>query len=200
RQSPQGHRPGPAWPSSGVNGQTINYGMDPDVVNDPRYGDLMDDALLAIPSISLVTETRHLFDSQTGIYVNAGRTGRSWERPVSAELIHPDGSEGFQINAGLRIRGGYSRNDTNPKHAFRLFFRSEYGASKLIYPLFEDEGVNEFDNMDLRTSQNYSWSYGGDSRNTMVREVFSRDAQHDMGHPYTRSRYYHLYLNGHYWG
>jgi hypothetical protein len=81
-----------------------------------------------------------------------------------------------------------------------LFFRNEYGESKLTYPLFGDEGVDEFDNMDLRTSQNYSWSYGGDSRNTMVREVFSRDAQRDMGHPYTRSRYYHLYLNGHYWG
>ena len=199
-QSPQGQKPGPDWPASGVNGQTINYGMDPDIVNDPRYADLMDDALLAIPSISLVTEARHLFDSKTGIYVNAGRLGRNWERPASAELINPDGTEGFQINAGLRIRGGYSRNDTNPKHAFRLFFRNEYGDAKLTYPLFGDEGVDEFDNIDLRTSQNYSWSYGGDSRNTMVREVFSRDAQRDMGHPYTRSRYYHLYLNGHYWG
>ena len=199
-QSPNGQKPGPAWPSSGVNGQTINYGMDPDVVNDPRYADLMDDALLAVPSISLVTETRHLFNSKTGIYVHAQALGRTWERPVSVELIHPDGTEGFQTNAGLRIRGGYSRNGTNPKHAFRLFFRAEYGQSKLTYPLFGDEGVDEFDNVDLRTSQNYSWSYGGDSRNTMVREVFSRDAQRDMGHPYTRSRYYHLYLNGHYWG
>ena len=37
-------------------------------------------------------------------------------------------------------------------------------------------------------------------RNTAVREVFSRDTQRDMGQPYTRSRYYHLYLNGMYWG
>jgi hypothetical protein len=28
-QSPTGAKPGPAWPSSGVNGQTIDYGMDP---------------------------------------------------------------------------------------------------------------------------------------------------------------------------
>jgi hypothetical protein len=34
----------------------------------------------------------------------------------------------------------------------------------------------------------------------MVKEVFSRDTQRDMGQPYTRSRYYHLYLNGMYWG
>jgi len=200
RQSPTGSAPGPGWPSGNVNGQTINYGMDPDVVNDSRYKDLMDDALLAIPSISLVTDLDNLFDSSKGIYVNARMLGRTWERPVSAELINPDGSEGFQIDAGLRIRGGYSRNDSNPKHAFRLFFRAEYGQTKLRFPLFEDEGVGEFDNVDLRTSQNYSWSYDGSSKNTMVREVFSRDVQRDMGQPYTRSRYYHLYLNGQYWG
>ena len=34
----------------------------------------------------------------------------------------------------------------------------------------------------------------------MVREVFSRDVQGEMGQPYTRSRYYHLYINGQYWG
>src|SRR5574340_1207672 len=34
----------------------------------------------------------------------------------------------------------------------------------------------------------------------MLREVFSRDLQGATGEPYTRSRYYHLYLNGQYWG
>ncbi|MFC1793196.1 lamin tail domain-containing protein [Planctomycetota bacterium] len=200
RQSPNGETPGFGWPSGYVKGQIINYGMDPDVVNDSRYKDLMDDALLAIPSISLVTDLKNLFNSSDGIYVNATSYGRNSERPVSVELINPDGSEGFQIDAGLRIRGGYSRNGTNPKHAFRLFFRAEYGQPKLRFPLFEDEGVSEFDNVDLRTAQNYSWSYDNSSKNTMVREVFSRDVQRDMGQPYTRSRYYHLYLNGHYWG
>jgi len=200
RQSPTGQAPGPSWPAGSVNGQTINYGMDPDIVNDSRYKDLMDDALLAIPSISLVTDLENLFDSSKGIYVNARMLGRTWERPVSVELINPDGSEGFQIDAGLRIRGGYSRNNSNPKHAFRLFFRAEYGQAKLRFPLFDDEGVSKFDNVDLRTAQNYSWSYDNSSKNTMVREVFSRDVQRDMGQPYTRSRYYHLYLNGQYWG
>jgi hypothetical protein len=35
---------------------------------------------------------------------------------------------------------------------------------------------------------------------TFVREVFSRDLQRETGQPYTRSRYYHLYINGVYWG
>jgi len=202
QQSPTGASPGRGWPTGSVNGQTLNYGMDPDVVNDSRYKDLMDDALIAIPTISLVTDPANLFDAQKGIYVNARMQGETWERPVSAELIYPDESEGFQVDAGLRIRGGYSRSGSNPKHAFRLFFRAEYGTSTLHYPLFGDEGVDDFDTIDLRTGQNYSWSFEGASnpRDTFVREVFSRDTQRDMGRPYTRSRYYHLYLNGQYWG
>jgi hypothetical protein len=180
--------------------------MDPDVVNDPRYRDLMEDALLSIPSISLVIDLHHLFNSSTGIYVNALQDGRAWERPASMELIYPDGSEGLNINIGLRIRGGYGRSGSNPKHAFRLFFRAEYGTARLQYPLFGDEGVDEFEKMDLRTSQNYSWAFKGaggldhGGKNTLLREVFSRDVQGAMGQPYTRSRYYHLYINGQYWG
>ncbi|HEY3395313.1 MAG TPA: CotH kinase family protein, partial [Lacipirellulaceae bacterium] len=126
--------------------------------------------------------------------------GNSWERPATVELIHPDGTPGFEVNAGLRIRGGYSRSGDNPKHAFRFFFRGDYGDSKLEYPLFGDEGVDEFDVLDLRTSQNYSWSFHGDHQNTFEREVFGRDLQRDLGLPYTRSRYHHLYINGVYWG
>ena len=200
RQSLAGGSPGSGWPSGAVNSQVIDYGMDPDVVNNIRYKDLMDDALLAIPSISLVTKLENLFDAGTGIYTHPQAEGRAWERPVSVELLHPDGSEGFQIDAGLRIRGGFSRSTSNPKHAFRLLFRPEYGQSKLKYPLFGDEGTDEFENVDLRTSQNYSWAFQGDRQNTMVREDFSRDLQGEMGHPYTRSRYYHLYINGQYWG
>jgi hypothetical protein len=191
--------PGGGWPETSINGQVIDLDMDPDVVNDGRYAADMDDALLALPSISVVTDLAGLFDPATGIYVNATEHGTEWERLCSVELINPDGSGGFSVNAGLRIRGGWSRHENYPKHAFRLFFREEYGAAKLKYPLFGDEGVSEFDNVDLRCEQNYSWANGSE-HNTMVREVFSRDTQRDMNQPYTRSRYYHLYLNGMYWG
>lgn len=201
KQSPDGVAPGAGWPQGSVNNQVFDYGMDPDVVNDPRYTDLIEDSLKAIPTVSLVTDLAHLFDEDTGIYVHPQSEGRRWERPVSVELIHPDDTVGFHINAGLRIRGGSTgRRSDNPKHAFRLLFRPEYGAGALRYPLFGDEGVDTFSALDLRTSQNYSWSLQGHARNTMVREVFSRDVQGEMGQPYTRSRYYHLYLNGQYWG
>ncbi|MHC4112195.1 MAG: lamin tail domain-containing protein, partial [Planctomycetota bacterium] len=226
-QSPNGEPPGPNWPSGSINNQVIDYGMDPDIVNDGTWGTQLKDALMAIPTISIVTDLKNLFDPGTGIYVNAGGHGYTWERPTSLELIYPPNPQGpgfpdlawisdangaimwglpldmrggFQINAGLRIRGGYSRSTNNPKHAFRFFFRREYGDGKLNYPLFGDEGVESFDKVDLRTSQNYSWSFGGDTANAMCRDVWARDSQGLTGQAYTRSRYYHLYINGQYWG
>jgi hypothetical protein len=115
------------------------------------------------------------------------------------KLIDPNGGEEFQIDAGMRIRGAASRSSGNPKHSFRLFFRSIYGG-ELNFPLFGDEGVSVFDKVDLRTSQNYSWAFEQTPYETFIRETFARDAQRDVGMPYTRSRYYHLYINGQYWG
>ncbi len=192
--------PGGSWPTTNTNQQVIDLAMDSRVVTDSKYSNLIDDAFLQIPSISISTDMENLFDPSVGIYVNAGGHGLDWEKFSSVELINPDGSNGFMVNAGLRIRGGWSRHSEYPKHAFRLFFREDYGAAKLNFPLFENEGVSEFDKIDLRCEQNYAWSNWGGEHNTMVREVFSRDSQRDMDQPYTRSRYYHLYLNGMYWG
>ncbi len=192
--------PGGDWPQASVNGQVIDLEMDPAIVNDPRYARHMTASLKDIPSLSLVTETSDMFGQSQGIYVNPYGRGRDWERQCSLELINGDNSVGFRVNAGVRIRGGTSRNPGNPKHSFRFIFRKEYGAGKLRYPLFGDEGPDKFDKIDLRTEQNYSWSMDGDSHNTFLRDIFSRDTQRDMGQPYTRGRYYHLYLNGMYWG
>ena len=199
-QSADGAAPS-GWPGDGsVNGQAMNYGMDPDVVGGVFSRAEVIGALEDIPTISIVTDIENLFSPSSGIYVNAGGDGRSWERPASIEMLGDEYGDGFQIDAGLRIRGGFSRSGGNPKHSFRLFFRKEYGEGKLRYPLFGDEGADVFDNLDLRTSQNYSWAFQGSDNNSYVRDVFSRDVQMAMGRPSTRSRYYHLYLNGNYWG
>jgi len=188
------------WPAASVNGQRIDYGMDPDIVDSATWGPQMRAALTQIPTISLVTDLRNLFDPSIGIYSNPQQDGPNWERPVSVEYILPDGSKGFQVNAGLRIRGGFSRSTSNPKHAFRLFFREAYGDAKLRYPLFGDQGAKEFDNLDLRCSQNYSWAFQGSTENAVVRDYFARSTQGAMGQPYTRSSPVHVYINGVYWG
>ncbi|MHB1307819.1 MAG: lamin tail domain-containing protein [Limisphaerales bacterium] len=198
RQSPTGQAP-PGWPTSwGAN--VRDYGMDPDIVNDARYRDTIQDDLKSIPSFCLVMDLPDLFNSSRGIYANPGQDGRAWERKASLELVHPDGTDGFQVDCGVRIRGGFSRSTDNPKHAFRLFFREEYGSPKLNYPLFGDDGADRFDGVDLRTFQNYSWSFQGDPQGVFLRDQFSRDSQLDMGHQAERGRFYHLFINGQYWG
>jgi hypothetical protein len=201
---PQTRVPPPFFPASwGAN--TVDYGMDPNVVTDYTPAEWKE-ALSQIPTMSVVTEMPNLFDPATGIYANALQQGELWERPASLELIDPNDEDPnrFQENCGLRIRGGFSRNPQFVKHAFRVFFRREYGAGKLVYPLFEDEGAREFDKIDLRTSSNYAWARESSPQNgtndTNVREVWSRWTLGAMGQPYRRSRYYHLYLNGQYWG
>lgn len=189
------------WPASyAINSHKMYYGMNSSVTQSTLYKDRLTEGFKDINTISLITDLDNLFNIQTGIYVNPGNSGDTWERPVSVEMIDPNGGDEFQINAGLRIRGAASRSSDNPKHSFRLFFRSKYGKSTLKFPLFGTEGTDEFDKVDLRTEQNHSWHREAPSTYTAIREVFSRDGQRDAGTEYTRSRYYHLFLNGLYWG
>jgi hypothetical protein len=197
-QSPTGAPPA-GWPQGPVNGQILDYGMDPDITGSvtPQQ---MHDALRALPALSLVTDLPNLFDNERGIYVNPYGREEGYECPVSVELLQPDNAPGFHINAGLRIRGGASREGTVPKHNFHLYFRGQYGAPKLNYPLFGDEGADIFDRIDLRTAQVMGWGKDGSTAATYTRDEWNRLTHGAMGQPYTRSRYYHLYINGHYWG
>ena len=198
-QSPNGETP-PGWPDSwGAN--MVDYGMDPDVVNNPAYSGELTNDLRSIPTYCITTDPGNLFDPTSGIYANPGNDGAAWERPASIELIYPDGKKGFHINAGIRIRGGYSRSTGNPKHAFRFFFRQQYGDSKLDYPAFANQnGADSFDGFDLRTFENYSWSFEGDYRFIGLRDQWSRDTQLAQGQQGERGDFYHLYINGEYWG
>ena len=198
RQSADG-KPSAGWPARwGAN--SVDYGMDPDVVNNPKFSGTITRDLKSLPSFSVVMNLNDLFDSSRGIYANPGQDGRAWERGCSLELIYPDGKKGFQINSGIRIRGGFSRSTGNPKHAFRFFFREDYGDPTLRYDLFGGKGADAFNAIDLRTFQNYSWSFQGDSRGVFIRDQFCRDTQLAMGSQGERGDYYHLYINGQYWG
>jgi hypothetical protein len=198
RQSPDGLPPAGFHYEWGPN--RVDYGMDARVVNDERYRDKIFEGLKVIPSYSLVMDLDDLFGEEDGIYANAKEDGRDWERSCSLELIQADDHKGFQENCGVRIRGGFSRMTTNSKHAFRFFFRREYGPGKLKYPLFGKAAAQEFDNLDLRTFNNYSWSLSDDPRCTFMRDQFNRDLQLAMGQSTARGEFCHLYINGQYWG
>jgi hypothetical protein len=210
-QSANGSPPA-GWPAGPINGQVLDYGMDPDIVNNanPAIGGstVVQNALKAISSISIVTDQKNLTDPTTGIWVNPRGRGFAWERPCSFEMInppdalHPNGTSEFNVRCGVRVRGGFSRDPANPKHGFHMFFRNDYGPGKLNYPIFGRYGAADFDQIDLRTAENYSWSYdlNGATNNTFLREEGSRLAQTDLGELGSHVRYVHVYLNGQYFG
>lgn len=196
----QGPNPGGDFPTTNVvNKQKLEFGLNAKIVS--KYRKEVASAITnSVPIYSIVGDVNDIFGAETGIYVNAVYKGEAWERKMSVELFDPLAREpGFQIDCGIKMRGGNSR-DTSPKHSFRLVFRSEYGAGKLKYPLFGDEGANSFDKIDLRTDQNNSWALDNGGYADLVHEVYCRDVQRDQGRPYTRSRFCHLFLNGQYWG
>jgi hypothetical protein len=181
-----------------------DYEMDPEIIHHPAYRDVMEPALKALPSLSIVLDRDDLFGAARGIYANPKQSGADWERPASVELIEPGGRPGFQIDSGIRIQGGWNRRpEESPKHAFRLAFRKKYGAGKLQHRLFEQRGTDEFNELILRAGCNNTWLHWQPTEREhgdYLRDQWMRETQADLGHPAVRGRFVHLYLNGLYWG
>ena len=186
-----------------------DYEMDADVVDDPLYRDTIKQDMKSVPSLSLVMAVDDWFEGNgRGIYVH----GELDERPVSAELITTDGSEGFQIDCAVMIVGGTSTDRwKSDKLSMRLKFKTEYGSPNLDYPLFGEDAADKFDTIVLDARLNAAWSYGGgvgvEGRPLTQRDIaqytrdqFVADIQNDMGGYAPHGRHVHLYLNGLYWG
>ncbi len=188
---------GPIAPRS----QVLRYGMT--LGNVTAAGGTLQsikDALSAAPTICMTTDLPNLFDANSGIYANADKHGLFWERPVTIEYLNAAGGSEFHIDCGARVRGGFSRSPNNPKHAFHLYFRNSLYGGKLNYRLFGSAGTSTFSQIDMRCEENYSWSFGNDPQNSLMREEWSRVSSGDMGLPYARTGYFHVYINGIYWG
>jgi hypothetical protein len=186
-------------------GNGADYEMDPEIYNDPAYRDVIEPALSAIPTLSLVTDKDHLFGSTSGIYTHPTSIGMAWERPVSAEFFDANGVKEFHANCGIRIQGGASREPPKaPKHSMSLRFRGGYGPGELEYSLFEGSRVDRFNSLQLRAMFNNSWIHwdsGQRRRGSLIRDQWIRDSLLDMGQDSAcRGTYAHLYLNGIYWG
>ena len=180
-----------------------DYGMDVNVVNVAPYSETIVEDLKSIPTMSLTLDAEDFF-GPFGIYSNTTARGRAWERPVSVEYFSADRNDEFQINAGLRVHGGFSRDPTaSPQHSLRLHFRSEYGPGRLEFPLFDDSDVTRFDALVLNAQSSDNWS----SINLItgrvaqfLRDQWAQDMQREMGHVHVPGKYVHLYINGLYWG
>ncbi|MFB6318814.1 lamin tail domain-containing protein [Saccharicrinis sp. FJH54] len=192
-----------------------DYEVDPELVADAGFAESMKTALKDLPAISIVTKKdnffSHDYDELTGgIYIYTGfiftdnPLGRDWERPVSFELFDNKDSLSLQVDCGITINGGHSRLATkNPKHSFRLKFKSEYGPSRLNFPVFGDDADDSFNTLILRGGFNNTWVHGDYTqreRATYHRDTWGKDMQRAMGHPSSHALYTHLFINGLYWG
>jgi len=165
------------------------------------------------PVVSLVMNNEDMFGA-TGLYPNSREAANkpSQEKPCSVEMLLPDGSTAFTIDAGIDLHGNASRNPLkNPKHGFKLNFRGDFGPSQLEYRLFPDSPADQFDDLILRPDFNGSWRHWSDSagngngafqrtRATRIRDAWIKHTQRDMGNIASHNRYFHLFINGLYWG
>lgn len=152
----------------------------------------------ALPVVSLSTNAEYLFDDKCGMYVpgedlddpNFVQRGREWESPAYFELFDPDNERVIAQQVGVRIHGGYSRR--LPQKSLRLYARSEYGRSRLRYPLFDTKPQSDFKRLLLRNGGN-DWS------EALVRDsTFQGLVRHRLETQHAQPAV--VFINGEYWG
>ena len=156
-----------------------------------------------IPTISIAMD-RADFAGGNGIYNNSSS---NIEHECSAEYIPAtdDIRNDWQINCGIKVQGGASRNPSaSPKHSMNFRFRAQYGAGRLRQPLFPGSEVEEFNSITLRAGYNNSWIHrdaGQRGRGSMIRDQWMRESMLDMGNPAAGHGFMvHVFVNGLYFG
>lgn len=156
-----------------------------------------------IPVISIVADWGHL----DTLHASPKGRGPEWERPINMEYFAAGGEVQFNVKAGIRIHGNFSRL-YNPKKSYRLYFRKEYGGpGRLDYPLFPDSEMTSFDKLVLRAGFQDTFTHRNiperaDRHHTAkyVSDQVVRNLHRDMGQPIAHGNWALLYLNGDFWG
>ncbi|MCA9198621.1 MAG: lamin tail domain-containing protein, partial [Planctomycetales bacterium] len=171
--------------------------MDPNITTAPEYVNIMDDALLAIPTMSITSNQADIFSDQ-GWY-----DGESVEKPVSIEILYPSNpASNQQVNAGIE-----SHSHNRLKRSLRLSFKSEYGPSTFETDFFQQtpgevnsQTVN-VNSIVLRAGNNRSWArIFNPGSTTYTIDEFYRTSQIAMSDYGMKGGFVHLYINGVYWG
>jgi hypothetical protein len=150
-----------------------------------------------LPMMSLIVDPDDLWDSERGIYANPRQRGDAWERPVDVTYVDEDRRSGFHVPAGLRVHGKLSRGFQ--KKSLRLYFRQEYGASRLEYPLFAGSEVRSFKRLILH-SGGQDWPNCPDINWTLMRNQLAAQLAFELGGYATHSQPTLLFINGEPWG
>lgn len=115
---------------------------------------------------------------------------QDYEHQGTVTLLE-NGQEMFSVPCGFRLHGNGSRYCK--KQNFQLRFRSEYGAGRLEYKLFDDLAIDSFNSLLLK---------GGSEDNfrAMMRDEVSTLMVEDTSLYIQAMRPAVLYLGGEYWG
>jgi hypothetical protein len=209
----------PGYPATWQGSYPADYGMDPGVCYSTNYGLTIANDLRAIPTISIATDFNSLWNSSTGICVDATQSGDFWQRPTSLEMFEGDNTTDFQLNCAVQMQGNAGRdNARTPKHSFRFVFKSDYGPGKLDYNLFPGSPVSSFNTFILRSAWTDNWATRYSDTSVIpgttniglryrpeealdLRDVWVKDSQRAMGGWLAaHSDFVHVYVNGLYWG
>jgi hypothetical protein len=213
-QDPLNNPSGPLYPTVWQGNATGDYEVDPEIVaewddDNPANDDFgIREALLSIPTMSIVMDHADLWDPATGIYPNATSEGDAWRRAGSIEYIDTATGDEFQYNVGVQMHGGASRDNARlKKHSFRLIFSGDFdGPGKLEFPLFDNSDFADVNTVVLKAAFTDSFATRTATGryspldSTYTRDVFMLDSQRAMGSLAPDATYVHLYINGLYWG
>lgn len=182
-----------------------DYEMDPHVINDSAYSHLITDAFESIPTLSLTMETDEWFNHETGLYVGYPNSNETREKPVTAEFIFNNEEESFAVECGVQNQGGTSIVKwKSPKQSMRLLFKEIYGPTRLRYKLFPDSEINSINTLVVDNMLNATWIHPWDDKQRLhamyLRDQLTSDLSNNMGRLSFHGRYFHLFLNGLYWG
>ncbi len=176
-----------------------------------------------IPVVSIVTDEKHLFDYEKGIYVagevandwshanpgsewndgrpaNYNQRGENWEYPAHFEYFDQELQSALRQSVGIRIHGGWTRA-YNMK-SLRLYARKDYDSDNTLnYPFFgelpsrgnPEKMVTSFRRLILRNS-------GNDNYQTMYRDALMQDLVKHL--PFAVQAWQPVvhFVNGEYWG
>ncbi len=151
----------------------------------------------------LVSEPHGLFSESAGIFAygpgasdvqpyKGANFWKGWERE-SVVSFYPKEGDGFQAPCGITIFGGMSK--AFDQRSVAVHFRSKYGLSKLEYPLFGEESLEEYDDFVFRSSGQDV--FHAHMRDALITSLFDDMLDNTLVQNY---RPVVLYINGQYWG
>ncbi len=162
--------------------------------------------------ISITTDPKNLFDSETGIYVlgdtfeefkntndlsasnwyrwkaNYLNSGREWERECHIQVFNTERQLVLSQDVGIRTQGGVSQAFL--PRSFNLYARQEYGMNQLQYDFF---GTGFY-------PQRVTLTVGGNDYNTKLRDPLAAELLQERDFATMHYEPYVLFLEGEYWG